>query len=204
MRCSVVNGQPGHAGDARAEARAYDRRDRRGPVQSIRLCTGTDVDQTTVAIVRTVNFNPSWLMRPGRARIQDPESRTRNVTCPSPVELRVVEEIERLEPELQPHVAAGLEVLEQREIEVVDAGAAQDVASGVAELPESRLREGGRVEPLFDALVESDVRIADEVGAIGTERVVQSAEIRGLNRDRETAAARCRCRSPASRRRSRS
>ena len=43
----------------------------RGPVQSIRLCTGPDVDHTTGAS-QNRNFNPSWLMRPGRAEFKTP------------------------------------------------------------------------------------------------------------------------------------
>ena len=52
-------------------------------------------------------------------------------------ELRVVEGVERLEPELQARALREVEVLEEREVQVAEAGSAQDVALGVAELAEA-------------------------------------------------------------------
>ena len=68
------------------------------------------------------------------------------------------------------------EVLEQREIEIVHVRSAQSVASHAAERSGGGLRERSRVEPLRDA-VSASAGVADEIGAIGAEAVVQSAKI---------------------------
>ena len=79
------------------------------------------------------------------------------------VELRVVERVERFEPELQlACVRPGSKFLNSGEVQIVHAGSAQDVAPGVAELPERRLRERRGVEPLLDGAA-ADVGIADDV-----------------------------------------
>ena len=54
----------------------------------------------------------------------------------------------------------------------------------VAERAGRRLREGGGVEPAVDAPL-AGVRIADQIGAVGAERVVEAAEIGGGDRERE-------------------
>ena len=81
-----------------------------------------------------MNFNPNWLMRPGRADVTTPKFVRRQIRRHA-VELRVVQRVERLEPELQPRAASELEVLEQREIQVVHSGPAQDVPPRGAEAP---------------------------------------------------------------------
>src|SRR5437763_16828568 len=63
-----------------------------------------------------------------------------------PVELRMVEQVEDLEPELQVSRPAQREVLEEREVEVLDAGSIEESARRVAELAERRNAEAGRVE----------------------------------------------------------
>ena len=62
------------------------------------------------------------------------------------------------------------------------------VAADGSELAEGRLRERGRVEPLLDARIEPGrVRIPDQVGAVGPERIEHAAEILRRHRDREAA-----------------
>ena len=59
-------------------------------------------------------------------------------------ELRMVQRVERLQPELQPNAAGQREILEQREIQVVHARPAFGIPSEVAERPGRRLSEGRR------------------------------------------------------------
>ena len=101
-------------------------------------------------------------------------------------ELRMVEGIERLEPELEAQLLRNREVLEQRQVEVVDAGRAQDVATGAAKDARRWLREGALVEPLVNSTSGSALRVADEVRPVGAEGVEEAAGIRRRNRDRKS------------------
>ena len=85
-------------------------------------------------------------MRAGRAAVTTPKLaavRFVSTVC----ELRMVERVERLQPELQPDAARHREVLEQREIQIVHARSAFGVPSERAERAGRRLREGRGVEP---------------------------------------------------------
>ena len=64
-------------------------------------------------------------------------------------------------------------------------GTAKDVAPRVAEHAEPRLGEGVGVEPLVDAAA-ARVLITHQVGPVRAERVVQAAEVVGLDCQRET------------------
>src|SRR5262249_3206533 len=61
-------------------------------------------------------------------------------------EVGMVREVEELGPELQPTLAAHRDALEESDVPVGEPGAAQDVASGVAERARGRRRERGGVE----------------------------------------------------------
>src|SRR5439155_14847488 len=118
----------------------------------------------------------------GPSRREAGEGRVRQIRLHA-YEIRVVEGVERFEPELQARTPREIEVLEQREIKVVDGGPAQHVARGVAELAEGRLGEGGGIEPLLDRSWAR--RIAGDVRPIRAEAVEDVPEIGGPDRDRE-------------------
>src|SRR5207248_2564252 len=86
-----------------------------------------------------------------------------------PAQVRMVQEIEDLGPELQLPRSAQAEVLEDRDVPLLLAGVVDQVARRVAERARRRRREGGRVEPeivvapVGELLVRIRVRIADEV-----------------------------------------
>ena len=63
---------------------------------------GPSASPLRTRVAQNRNFNPSWLMRPGLGRSDHAEPRRGHVRV-GRVELRVVERVERLEPELQPH-----------------------------------------------------------------------------------------------------
>src|SRR6185295_9061409 len=92
------------------------------------------------------------------------------------LELRMVERVERLQPELQSHLPGKLKVLEQREIEVVDAGAAFGISPEIPEFTQRWLRECRRVEPTSHRSL-IDLWIANQIRAVRAERVVQPSEI---------------------------
>ena len=59
------------------------------------------------------------------------------------------------------------------------------VAPEIAERAGHRLREGGRIEPPGHRLLAG--RIADQIGAVGADGVVEAADVRGHDRQREPA-----------------
>ena len=77
------------------------------------------------------------------------------------------------------------DVLEEREIQVIDPGATLCIAAQIAKLAERRLRKRGCVEPLSDCSL-IDGGIADKIRPVRSERVVQSAKISGGNGERES------------------
>src|SRR6188508_3007830 len=77
------------------------------------------------------------------------------------------------------------DVLEEREIQVIDPGATLCIAAQIAKLAERRLRKRGCVEPLGDCSL-IDGGIADKIRPVRSERVVQSAKISGGNSERES------------------
>ena len=116
-----------------------------------------------------MNFNPSWLMRAGRA----------DVTTPKLLDARFVatlencvwlKRVERLQPELQPHLVREREVLEQRQVQVVDARAALGVPPEVAELTWRGLRERRGVEPPVTVRLSTSDRRPDRRGWCRTYR----------------------------------
>src|SRR5439155_2994972 len=62
-------------------------------------------------------------------------------------EVRVVQEVEELGPELQPALSADAHVLEYRDVPVREPGGPQDVAARVAERPRRWSGEGRGIEP---------------------------------------------------------
>src|SRR5438093_458989 len=82
------------------------------------------------------------------------------------IPLRVVECIERLQPQLQPHFFAEFEVLEEGHVPVIDSRPTQDVPARGANNASVGLRECRRIEPLSDTLVKSAVWISDQMGTI--------------------------------------
>src|SRR5688572_26665 len=97
----------------------------------------------------------------------------------------MVQRVERLETQLQAYSASELEVLEHREVQIVDPWTAFGVASQIAESTLGGLLERRCIEPPRDrALVYA--RIPDEIRAIGALRVVEASEVCGGDRDRET------------------
>ena len=57
------------------------------------------------------------------------------VRCVDSAEIRMVEDVEELSADLQPHDFSKMKVLGQREIEVLEAGVGKHVAAHVSELP---------------------------------------------------------------------
>ena len=83
------------------------------------------------------------------------------------VEVRMVEEVEELRPELQLVAFAERNVLDQRKVYEVCPRTFQDVAARRAERADRLRDEGVGVEPSFDrALTRGQVRIADQIGAL--------------------------------------
>src|SRR6185436_18211548 len=89
-------------------------------------------------------------------------------------EVRVVQEIERLEPELELHGPADGERLRRGQIDLPELRPPHAVAAGVAErlARTGRHADARRVEPLRDARILRQ-RIATDVGAV----VVGTAEV---------------------------
>src|SRR5262249_48604401 len=61
--------------------------------------------------------------------------------------LRMIEDVEELGAVLQFEPLGELEILEQRKVEVGESGAAQEIATGVAERAVLRARKDGRIKP---------------------------------------------------------
>src|SRR5690348_15667877 len=103
-----------------------------------------------------------------------------------PIPLRMVEGIERLQPQLQPHLFAEFEVLEQGHVPVIDSRPTQDVPARGANHACVGLRECRRIKPLRDTLVKSRVWISDQIGPI-IEIVEGTSLILGVDRVGETS-----------------
>src|SRR5207245_395003 len=82
-----------------------------------------------------------------RAR-DDPEGLERVDVAPRGSEVRVIEQVERLGPDLQVPRAARLEALRKRGVDVVVAGRRGDAGPAGSERAERRDLERGDVEPL--------------------------------------------------------
>src|SRR5260221_2994359 len=67
-------------------------------------------------------------------------------------EVRMVRQIERLRPKLQPVALADLKILEHREVRADQTGLSEDVAAGVAPFARSGVLECRRIEPLLAML----------------------------------------------------
>src|SRR5262249_29737474 len=101
-------------------------------------------------------------------------TRARNHTEARPAESRsrqseigMVECVEHLQPELEAFLFGEEEILEQREVEVDHAVAANHSAPARAERKRSGLREGRRVEPAAQrAFGRSQIGIAQHIGVL--------------------------------------
>src|SRR5262249_1754430 len=98
---------------------------------------------------------------------------------------RMVEDVARFHPRLDPALSANRERAEEREVEVVAARPVELVAAGVAEAHAGRLRERRRIEPLAGgADVAEDVEAADQAGTLrvagGVERGAAGSARDGL------------------------
>src|SRR2546425_409603 len=121
-------------------------------------------------------FQPD-LVDTGRPRSNDlAESRIRHVTDRN-VPLGVVPRIERLESELEAHLLANSEVLEQPCVPVVKARCIQNAAAGVAEEPRCRLLKSLSVEPLGNSWADARVCIPNEIGPVCAKGVVEAPDI---------------------------
>ena len=79
----------------------------------------------------------------------------------------VVEGIERLASKLDCQPFHNREILEKREVEIIQTRSANIVAAFGSKCPLSRLSIGGRVEPLTNAFVElGRVRVPNQVAAL--------------------------------------
>src|SRR6185503_8299185 len=85
-------------------------------------------------------------------------------------QVRVVQRVERLQPELESGVPGQREVLEEAQVQIADAGSTQDAPARVAERAKSGLRESRRVEPLRDGSA-ARVDVAYDVRTVGTEAI---------------------------------
>src|SRR5439155_12682685 len=101
------------------------------------------------------------------------------------IPLRVVECIERLQPQLQPHFFPEFEVLEEGHVPVIDSRPTQDVPARGANHASVGLRECRRIKPLGDTLVKSAVWISDQMGPI-IEIVEGTSQVLGVDRVGET------------------
>src|SRR5262249_44465240 len=83
-----------------------------------------------------------------RRRLDVAERRARDVAVDRTpaVELRGIEEVEHFEPDLEGAPLVQRHALDQREIDVLDAGPVEKPPGRVAELTERRQAEAGRVE----------------------------------------------------------
>src|SRR5262245_51158831 len=104
--------------------------------------------------------------RPARARHAGGDGRAlRDRADPfREVEVRTVEEIEELRPELQPVALGERDVLQQRKVHVVRPGTFQDVATRRAQRAERLQYEGVGVEKSRDCLlIVRQVRVTDHI-----------------------------------------
>src|SRR4029079_17115304 len=103
-----------------------------------------------------------------------------------PLHLRMVERVEGFHAELQGRVPGEREVLEESQIQVVDAGPSQDAAAGVAELAQGGLCERRRVEQLLHRSAPG-ADVAHDVAAVGAEGVKDTAHVGREYRDGEAS-----------------
>src|SRR5262245_756156 len=100
--------------------------------------------------------------------------------------LRMVESVERLQPELEAQPLCNRKVLEQGKIEIIDARRSQDVSARVARDAWCRLRERGFVKPRVNRACSPAAGLADEVRAVRSEAVEDAARISRRDRDRKS------------------
>src|SRR5262245_58659390 len=81
------------------------------------------------------------------------------------VEVRMIEQIKRLRPELQVESFFQTRRLHQRSIHILESRSFQYVSPGVSKSPESRKRKRRGVEPLIDRAMRR-LRVADDVWTI--------------------------------------
>src|SRR5438105_6567095 len=67
------------------------------------------------------------------------------------VGLRMIEDVINLEAQLQAHVFAKREVLEEGHIPIIDSRASEGIAADVADAADCRFGKSGRVEPVLPA-----------------------------------------------------
>ena len=81
--------------------------------------------------------------------------------------LSVIENVERLGPELEPDSLRNTERLPQTNVPIVDARLPQNIAAATRKLAGEGLREGRCVEPFVYALLESArIRLPNLVGSL--------------------------------------
>lgn len=101
------------------------------------------------------------------------------------VEVRMIEKIEKLRPELQPVAITQRNVFEQREVHDTCPWSFQNVAARGAESTGWLHGESGGVEPTFGcALVAGQVRVADQIGSL-VEQAVVGAIAGDIDRERK-------------------
>src|ERR1700678_4184879 len=101
-------------------------------------------------------------------------------------EIGVVQEVEVLGTKLQGALFAEPELLEEREVQIGQAGTRDNVAAGVSVLLHRRIGKSGWIEPLIDALLKSrGKRIADHLGPKTAGRAAAIRAGRGVHRERE-------------------
>src|SRR5262249_36747965 len=103
--------------------------------------------------------------RPARGRSYWAVRVGRRNACADAEPLRMVEDVEELGAVLQLDPLSELEILEQREIEVGESGAAQKVATRIAEFAVFRASEDERVEPLTVGEILDDDLATQVIGA---------------------------------------
>ena len=96
----------------------------------------------------------------------------------------MVERVEGFHPELQGRVPREEEVLEETQVQVVDAGPPQDAAAGVAEGAQGGLSERSGVEPLLDGAA-AGVDVAHDIGPVGAEAVEHASDVVGRDLEGE-------------------
>ena len=128
-------------------------------------------------------FAPSWTIRPGRADVTTPKF-AEVMFCDTPANCGWLNALKASTRNCRRRVPGEGEVLEEAQIQVVDAGPSQDAAAGVAEGAERRLGEGGGVEPLLDRAA-AGVDVAHDVRPVGAEGVEDASQVSREYRDRE-------------------
>src|SRR5690242_3011139 len=81
-----------------------------------------------------------------RLRGTHPSKRRRSQEEIGKIEVRVVQQVEGLQPELHPHGLGECEILQKRNVDILQAGTGHDVAARVAKCPFGRNHKSGCVE----------------------------------------------------------